>query len=105
MSKWHYLECILKAQAQECYVEKSLKYSTGLKFVTIAKLTAKVSIELFSDAAMVTPPQLYEYYQFVMACLESESCVTVVKANKEWPKAIQIKTQYYLALSHVSNYF
>jgi len=35
----------LKAQAQECYVEKSLKYSTGLKFVTIAKLTAKVSVE------------------------------------------------------------
>ncbi|XP_065886518.1 tyrosine-protein phosphatase non-receptor type 23-like isoform X2 [Dysidea avara] len=75
---------LMLAQAQECYVEKSLKYSTGLKFVTIAKLTAK----------------LYEYYQFVMACLESDSCVTVVKANKEWPRAIQIKTQYYLALSH-----
>jgi len=51
---------------------------------------------------MVIQLQLYEYYQFVMACLESDSCVTVVKANKEWPKAIQIKTQYYLALSHVS---
>jgi len=36
----------LQAQAQECYVEKSLKHSTGLKFVTIAKLAAKVSIKI-----------------------------------------------------------
>ena len=43
-------------------------------------------IKTTSVVTMVTPQQLYEYYQFVMACLESDSCVTVVKATKEWPR-------------------
>ena len=38
----------------------------------------------------------------MLANLESDSCVAVVKAYKDWPRTIQIKTQYYLALCHVS---
>lgn len=31
-----------QAQAQECYVEKSIKFTSGVKYATISKLAAKV---------------------------------------------------------------
>ena len=32
-----------QAQAQECYVEKSIKFTSGVKYGTISKLAAKVT--------------------------------------------------------------
>lgn len=32
-----------QAQAQECYVEKSIKFTAGVKYATISKLAAKVT--------------------------------------------------------------
>ena len=96
-----------QGQAQECFVEKSLKGVGRVKNNTVAKLAARVSaLRLYhasvSSLSLSTLHQVSEYYNQCLRPLETEPCNIIAKKNKDWPKLLKMKTLYFQAISHVS---